>query len=189
MSRLVEAVFRNDPVKITELLDRNPARVNDAEALCQGIGWGRKDVVRLFIKRGANLNTKDRNGNHPLTMACHSLAPELFDELVRHGSDPTQAKNITLDAAAFGTADMLRYLNHASFNLNQPGSRGVRPIEAAIGMHNLANIEYLLSINVDLTTIDVSMPLKSWKGAFPNIEAMEEIRKRIIALKLNKRGE
>ncbi len=56
-------------------------------------------------------------------------------------------------------------------------------------MGHLATVEYLLSVNVGISTIDVSKPLKSWKGALPNKEAMEAIRKRIMALKQNKHGE
>lgn len=188
MSRLLSAVFENNLEEVTRLLDRDPKYVNDVEALCQGIGWGRKDVVRLLIQRGANLNAKDRQGNHPLTMACHSLAEELFADLVQYGSDPTLANSITSDAAAFGRTDILRYLHQTGFDLNQPSSRAVRPIEAAVGMGYLATVEYLLSINVDITTIDVSKPLKPWKGAFPNRDVFEEIRKRITAHKLSKHG-
>ena len=183
MSRLLEAVFKNDLQKIAGLLDRDSTRVNDVEALCQGIGWGRKEAVRLLVRRGANLNSKDKNGNHPLNMACHSSATELFEELVQSGSDPTRADGLASDAATCGRTDILRYLHQAGFDLNKADFRGVRPIEAAVGMGNLVAVEYLLSVKVDITTIDVSKPLKPWKGALPDAQVMEEIRQRIIAQK------
>ena len=189
MSRLLSAVFANNLEEIRRLLDRDPKRVNDVEALCQGIGWGRREAVRLLIQRGASLNTKDRNGNHPLNMACHSSAEELFDDLVQHGSDPTLADGIASDAAMCGRADILRYLHQARFDLNEPNLRGVRPIEAAVGMGSLATVEYLLSINVDIKIIDVSKPLRPWKGALPDKEAMEEIRKLIATQKQSKHGQ
>jgi uncharacterized protein len=188
MSRLLNAVFKSDLAKMASLLDRDPEKVNDVEALCQGIGWGRKEAVMMLIQRGADLNTKDRNGNHPLNMACQSSALELFEELVRHGSDPARADGLAVSAATGGRIDVLRYLFQAGFNLNQPNDRGIRPIEAAIGMGDLIAVEYLLSANVDLTTIDVSKPLMQWKGALPDAHAVEEIRERIIAKKAKETG-
>ncbi len=192
MSRLLSAVFANNLEEIRRLLDRDPKRVNDMEALCQGIGWGRKEAVRLLVRRGANLNSKDRNGNHPLSMACQSSATELFEELVRSGSDPTRADGLASDAAWSGRNDILRYLQQAGFDLNKTRLRGVRrigPIEAAVGMGHLATVEYLLSVNVDISTIDVSKPLRPWKGALPDKGAMEEIRKLIAAQKQSKHGQ
>jgi ankyrin repeat protein len=183
MSRLLSAVFRNDLTKVTSLLEREPLLARDVEALCQGIGWGRKEVVMLLLQRGADPNAKDRNGNHPLKMACLSLAPELFGELVRHGSDPALADGLTSDAAACGRTDILRYLQQSGFNLNRPNLKGVLPIEAAVGMGHLAAVEYLLSVKIDVTAIDVSKPLKPWKGALPRAKVMEQIRERISARK------
>ncbi len=188
MSRLLEAVFKNDLAKMARLLDRDPKKVGDVEAFCQGIGWGRKEAVMMLIQRGADLNTKDSNGNHPLNMACHSSALELFEELVRHGSDPARADGLAVDAATGGRTDILRYLFQAGFDLNQPNNRGIRPIEAAIGMGDIIAVDYLLSANVDLTSTDMTKPLKQWKGAPPDARAMEEIRKRIIAKKATETG-
>jgi ankyrin repeat protein len=188
MSRLLNAVFQNDLAKITTLLDRDPRSAREIEALCQGIGWGRKEAVMLLVQRGADLNAKDRNKNHPLNMACHSSALDLFEELVRHGSDPAHADGLAVDAAWGGRTDVLRYLHESGFNLNQPNARGIRPIEAAIGMGNLGAVEYLLSVDVDIGPIDVSKPLEPWKGALPEPQAMDEIRRRIVAHKTEPGG-
>jgi hypothetical protein len=183
MSRLLNAVFKNDLPKVASLLDRDPKRVQDVEALCQGIGWGRKEAVMMLIQRGAELNTKDRNDNHPLKMACRSPALELFEELVRHGSDPACAKGLAVDAAMCGRTEVLRYLYQAGFDLNHSNQKGIRPIEAAIGNGHLVAVEYLLSVNVDIVAIDASKPFVPWKGVWPDGHVFEDIRKRIIAKK------
>jgi ankyrin repeat protein len=181
MSRLIEAVFANNLAKITNLLDRDPDRVKDTEAFCQGIGWGRREAVKLLVQRGADLNAKDRNGNHPLCMACHSPALDLFDELVRGGSDPPLAAGLVTDAAWSGRVDVLKYLRRDGFDMNKPNANGIRPLDAAVGMGHLQVVDYLLSENVDTTGLDVGKPLVPWKGALPDASVMEEIRSRIIA--------
>lgn len=127
------------------------------------------------------MNAIDRYGNHPLHLACQSLAEELFEKLIRAGSDPRLASGIATRAAWGGRTDILAYLNLAGFDLNEPDSRGTRPIDAAVGMGYLPTVEYLLGESVDTTTVDVSKPLKPWKGALPNKGVLEKIRERIIA--------
>ena len=183
MSRLLNAVFRNDLPKVASLIESDPGRAKDVEALCQGIGWGRKEIVMLLLQRGADPNAKDRNGNHPLKMACHSSAHEIFGELIRYGSDPGLADGLPSDAAACGRTDILGYLAQAGFDFNKPSLRGIRPIEAAIGMAQLPAVDYLLSVNADVSFIDVSKPLKPWKGALPDQKVMEEIRTHIASRK------
>jgi hypothetical protein len=183
MSRLLNAVFRNDLPKVASLIESDPGRAKDIEALCQGIGWGRKEIVMLLLQRGVDPNAKDRNGNHPLNMACHSSAHELFGELVRCGSNPALADGLTSDAAACGRTDILRYLHQMGFDLNQPSLRGIRPMEAAVGMAHQPAVDYLLSVHADVSFVDVSKPLKPWKGALPDQKVMEEIRTHIAARK------
>jgi ankyrin repeat protein len=181
MSRLLEAVFANNLAKIANLLDRDPDRIKDTEAFCQAIGWGRREAVKLLVQRGADLNAKDRNGNHPLSMACHSPALDLFDELVYKGSDPRLATGLAAAAARSDRADVLKHLRHVGFDLNEPNARGIRPLDAAVGMGHLQAVEYLLSENVDTSGLDVTKPFVPWKGALPDAGVMEEIRSRIIA--------
>jgi len=71
----------------------------------------------------------------------------------------------------------------AGFDMNQPGSKGIRPIEAAVGMGHLAAVEYLLSVNVEIDIIDVWKTLVPWKGALADPQVMDEIRTRILAKK------
>ena len=59
MSCLLEAVFANDLVKMSSLLDRDPVILKDPEALCQAVGWGRGEAVKLLVRREAELNAKD----------------------------------------------------------------------------------------------------------------------------------
>ena len=188
MSRLLRAVFANDGAKIISLLDSDPKRIEDRDALCQGIGWGRREAVKLLVQRGADLNAKDRNNNHPLNMACHSSALELFDELIGKGSDPTRADGLATDAAWAGRTDILRYLHQAGFDMNQSNARGIRPLAGAVGMGHLLVVKYLLSLNVDTSMINTSKPLVAWKGAMPGTGVMEEIRKLIIAKRTGPSG-
>ena len=167
MSRLLEAVFANNVGKITTLLDRDPDRIKDTEAFCQAIGWGRREAVNLLVQRGADLNAKDRNGNHPLSMACHSRALDLFDELVLRGSDPRLAAGLPTDAAWSGRVDVLKHLRNLGFDMNEPNAKGIRPLDAAVGMGHLQVVEYLLSENVDTCKCQSSLmthPGRAGKG-------------------------
>jgi ankyrin repeat protein len=48
-------------------------------------GFGKKDVMRIFLDRGATYNLSDSNGKTPIYHAVDLRAPELLDELVAHG--------------------------------------------------------------------------------------------------------
>ena len=65
--------------------------------------------------------------------------------------------------------------------MNEPNAKGIRPLDAAVGMGHLQVVEYLLSQNVDTSRLDVTGPLLPWKGALPDAGVMEDIRTRIIA--------
>jgi len=47
----------------------------------------------------------------------------------------------------------------------------------------IAAVEYLLSLRIDVSGVDVSKPLKPWKGALPDQHIMDEIRNRIAVRK------
>jgi len=177
--RLVEAVFENDLPTIRFLFARNSFLVQDIDTFCKAIAWGRSEVVMLFIERGVNLNMKNRDGYHPLHMACESRVKNLFDVLVEHGSDPTRADGLPFRAAFSGRTDILRYLHSSGFDLSRD-HEGCTPIEGAVGMGNLPTVEFLLSVNVEVSIIDTSKRLKPWKGAYPDSSIFDEIRNRII---------
>jgi len=137
----------------------------------------------LLVQRGADLNKQDRNKHHPLFLACISSCEDLFEYLIRHGSDPALAEGLSVAAVGADRTDILQYLQGSGINLDLPNARGIRPIEAAIGMGNLTTVEYLLSLNVDISSIDVSKPLVPGKGALPGPGVMDQIRERIKAKK------
>jgi len=170
---LLNAVFKNDIEKVRRLLDDDPKLLSDANSLGQAIGWSRKEVVRLIIERGADLNKIDKYGNHPLDHACNCICKELFHDLVRHGSNPSRAAHIVTKAASRGRLDVLRYLREKGFNMNDPNERA---LEGAIGFGSLDTVRFLLDCGVDASGINISKPLKPWKGVRADKGTMEEIR-------------
>jgi ankyrin repeat protein len=175
MSRLLNAVFDNDVAKIAALLERDPRRINDQDAFCQAIGWGHKDAALFLMDSGADLDARDCNGNTPLKMACISLDSTLFPELLRRGSTLQNTSDLATTAAMCGHIDILCFLHEAGVDLNE-GEPKQRPIEAAVGMGDIGTVRYLLSLGVDTSFIDISKPIRPWKGSMATPETLDEIR-------------
>src|SRR5207247_614694 len=105
-----------------------------------------------------------------------SHATELFQELVRRGSDPAKADHIVAYAASFGRDDVLRYLHGKGFETDQPNPNGIRPLQAAVGVGSLDSVRFLLECSADAAQIDLSQPLNARKGIRTDEDAMEKIR-------------
>ena len=178
MSRLLDAVFANDLRRVTAILERDPSKIADQVALCQAIGWGRCEVSRLLIDRGADVNARDRNGSYLLFMACMSPANELFHELVQRGALLQDVGEIACCAATHGRTDILEYLHATGASLDE-GLQGSRPIDAAIGTGDISTVSFLLAKGVNCSHIDTSKPLRPWKGALASKEDMDSIRELI----------
>lgn len=48
-----------------------------------------QEVIKYFLKKGANPNVYDRNGNTPLLFAAVDHNKEMYDLLIEYGADPT----------------------------------------------------------------------------------------------------
>ncbi|KAF4526426.1 hypothetical protein B566_EDAN009240 [Ephemera danica] len=63
----------------------------DLTALALAVRQGRFNVVQYLVERGADVNTRDKDGNTPLHFARRF--PDIFNLLLENGADETQANN------------------------------------------------------------------------------------------------
>lgn len=76
---------------IKRVLEHNPTLVNKTVSgrstlLHQALTLRRKDVVKLLIDKGVNVNDIDNNGNSPLDLAIKNKKSEIVDLLRMHGA-------------------------------------------------------------------------------------------------------
>ena len=100
MPRLLSIAFKGDVAKLKQEFACKPQSALDTDVFCQAIGWNKAEIVNEFLANGANPNSKDRNGNHPLFMAClNHCSLQLLDALLTAGSAPVYVPELAFVAA------------------------------------------------------------------------------------------
>lgn len=57
-------------------------------ALCWAVRFGHPEIVELLVKKGAQVNASDLEGNTPLHWACQVGHREIAERLLEYGADP-----------------------------------------------------------------------------------------------------
>jgi hypothetical protein len=97
-SALVQAVRSNDLSRVRRLLERganvNAATNNDGwTPLHWAVDWGRRDVVALLLRSGANVDAVDNYGWTPLHVAASDAPRDIVALLLRSGANVNAATN------------------------------------------------------------------------------------------------
>jgi len=127
---------------VVELLISKGADIQGQDALqgqtklhmaCVG---GEKDVADLLIRRGADVNLRDKRGATPLWIAARGGHKEIVELLIEKGadinaSDGRREATPLLIAARSGHADVVELLIAKGADVNVPDNQGLTPLAMA----------------------------------------------------------
>lgn len=116
-------------------------------ALC---AIGSREEIEAAIKRGAKVNKKARIYNTNVPPIFVAVMEENFDAievLLEYGANPAEAFTA---AIAKGKKKMLKFLVDCGANVNQPGSRILKPLIMAVTANNPKVVKWLIELGADV---------------------------------------
>ena len=105
--------------------------------MTQDVPQGQLDMVKLLIKRGADVNACDANGRRPIHQAVAAGLPDLAEWLVGAGADPSMgckaigmANTVLHQAVLQGDDAMVRMIVRAAphLDVDAAGQNGLTPL-------------------------------------------------------------
>ena len=139
----------NAKISYSEVFDTWSRRFYDYTPLSVAAEKGRLEAILLLLKRGADIEGTDGQGNTALVVAAGAGQLESVKLLLKKGAkiDNPGRFNTTalLEAADEGKTEMVRLLLEKGADIEFQGSpRGYRPLHAAASEGHLATIDLLL---------------------------------------------
>lgn len=161
---IFKAVKKGNINEISRLLKRNPENITakdkqyGATLLHHAAYAGHKELVRLFVKKGIDVNSKDNDGYTPMVWAVYGKSTEVMDELLAHGAmltPPIRINRTILHlAAANGTPRILKYLIGKGIDVNIKSDYGNTPLFWAVRARRAGNVKVLLDHGADCSIMN-----------------------------------
>jgi len=169
-------------IKINEIYDFKPTE--KAPPLVRAVARGQKEIVKLLLKSGANVDSRSDKNTTPLMYAASNNRPDCIKLLLDAGADSNlQDKhgNTALWYAVFssGTEIVKMLISHGA-NLNLAGPSNSTPLIFAVRTKNIEVAKILIENGADLNA--QTTPGK----VTPLMHAIENEDKRMIRLLIRK---
>jgi uncharacterized protein len=151
MSDIIEAVKRGDGAAVQRLLDSDPSLVRAAEngvsAILLAVYYGKPEMVRLFLERGAELTFYEACAVGDADLAKRLLAG---DPSLLHARSPDGFPAVGL-AIFFRHRDLARFLieQGADVNAAAQNAQRVAPVHAAAAVQDHEILRMLLERGAD----------------------------------------
>lgn len=145
-----EAVQKGDIKTVKKLLEDNPQLVNKENdsrtPLHIAAMQGKKEIAELIIKKGADVNIKDKNGITPLMYASvPGNNQDIVDLLLSNGAEITIFEAITL-----GKKDLIKSLLSKGTDINIENNMGLTPLYVSIVSRKREIAELLIDNGADI---------------------------------------
>jgi uncharacterized protein len=162
--RLIEAIKQGDAAVADDLIDLEPALVNvrtveGLSAVLLAVYYGKPDIARMLVKRGAELDIFEASalGDLPRVRELLGKQPELANDYAPDGFQPLGL------ASFFNNLDVVVYLLLMGAQVNSPSKNPLRvmPLHSSVARKNLTITRILLSHGADVnaTQADDFTPL------------------------------
>jgi ankyrin repeat protein len=153
-SALHDAVSMNSTEDINKLLDSG-ANINELGGFFKGSplykasAFGKNEIVKLLIKRGANINLKSEHGETPLFVAAINKRTKTIQILMRNNADstiPNTQGDLPISyVAANGDLNSVKLM----FSRNSNRFSGIHALMSAAETDQLEIAKYALANSVD----------------------------------------
>ncbi|MDO8683286.1 MAG: ankyrin repeat domain-containing protein [Armatimonadota bacterium] len=122
---------------------------NDVTSLFQAVSHDMKDVVRLLLSKGADLEAKDKDGGTPLFSASNK---EMAQLLISKGANINAKSGTNGRTALHSTGDIgvAEALIEAGLSVDVKDNNGVTPLFQAVYWNRREIVELLLSKGADV---------------------------------------
>jgi ankyrin repeat protein len=142
MTKLLDLGADPNEIQITETVpDEKNINISESVPLITAIKTGRTAVVKILIKRGADINYRDqaKNGWTPLIQSILSDCKECIPILLKAGADPNIKDNTGMTAAMFaadrGYIRVLKQLYRAGGDLLEKNDKEWTALNILDGAH------------------------------------------------------
>lgn len=119
---------------------------------------GKTDIVKYLVEKGADINTRDREGSNPLQNAAIKGYFDIVKILVEKGSDVNYKDDNDVTPLHFacmsGNYELVKYLIDKGANVRAVSKAGREPIFEAAWGGNLEMLKFLESKGADLKGIN-----------------------------------
>lgn len=123
-----------------------------------------EDAAIDLVRRGADINQKDRYGKSVLDLACRALLPNLVELLLERGVlNDTEKPSDALGTLAFSygpdetletSVRIAKQLVERGVDCDAPNDDGATPLMMAANRNNLPLVKFLLSVDADINGQD-----------------------------------
>ena len=151
-----ELSFRGNVEGVRRLLDADPKAAAEhlqsrdpvgMTALHLAVWGGHREIVRLLLERGAEVNAKDAGGETAVLLAARWGRGDLMDLLLEHGADASirddQGRTLLHKAAEYGHVEVMRALLSHGFDVNVQARTGT-PLHSAAHRREVLAAAFLL---------------------------------------------
>jgi ankyrin repeat protein len=119
---------------------------------------GKTDIVKYLLEKGADINTKDREGSTPLQNAAAKGHFDIVKLLVEKGSDVNYKDDNGVTPIHFGcmsgNVDLVKYLVEKGADINAVSKIGRKPAVDAVFGGNVEVLKYLESKGVNMKGLE-----------------------------------
>lgn len=145
---------------------------------------GHLDVIKLLVRRGAQVNHLTKNESTPLRAACFTGRLDIIQYLVAHGSDLNLSNkynnNCLMIASYKGFLDVVEFLLKNGAEVNQQANCGASALHYAAEVGNTAVCGLLLDYGATL--------LPNEFGFHAVLMAAERVREKVVKMFLDRPG-
>ncbi|MFP4497477.1 MAG: ankyrin repeat domain-containing protein [Vulcanimicrobiota bacterium] len=184
MSKASQALRLYNLDELSELLDKNPqlAKAIDVKGerlIHIAVNQDILEAVTLLKEKGADLNSKDREGHTPLSRAVLNCSFEVNKMDIFQEKNPVKTKKKERDELCF---KIIEFLIENGADINCVDKKQTTPLFVASYFGSEKIVKLLLEKGADVNAKDI-------KGSTPLHKAMNSADHRIVKLLINKGAE